>query len=54
MAVTQHEKVREAIENAIEAVKYNVPDGRRRSVTHTKLQEALLWFESDGVLADLA
>lgn len=42
--------VRQAIIKALEEVKYNLPDGKARSMAYTKLEEALLWSESENAI----
>jgi len=50
MAQSGVNTVREAIIAALEQVKYNLPDGKARSMAYTKLEEALLWSESEDVI----
>lgn len=52
-APTYEEQVRDSIVFALNEVKWKVPDGRKKSVVYTKLQEALLWLESDPILEGL-
>lgn len=52
-APTYEEQVRDSIVHALNEVKWKVPDGRKKSVVYTKLQEALIWLESDPILEGL-
>lgn len=52
MAKKELDEVREVLFKALEAVRYRLPDGRSKSIVYTKLQEAILWLDSDETLKE--